>query len=52
VYSDLVKYIEKLEYEQYKNFSTDKTDFIRAQSYMQYGFSVNVLLDLKVSQLD
>ena len=51
-YSDLDKYIEMLEYKQYKNFSTDKTDFIKAQSYMQYGFSVNVLLDLRVSQKD
>ena len=51
-YSDLDKYIEMLEYKQYKNFSTDKTDFIKAQSYMQYGLTINVLLDLRVSQKD
>ena len=51
-YADLLKYIEKLEYYQYENFSTDKTDFIKAQSYMQYGVTINVLLDLRVSQLD
>lgn len=51
-YSDLVKYIESLEYYQYKAFSTDKDDFIKAQSYMQYGLTINVIFDLKVSQKD
>ena len=51
-YADLLKYIEKLEYYQYENFSTDKTDFIKAQSYMQYGLTINVIFDLRVSQID
>ena len=51
-YSDLVKYIEMLEYSQYKTFSKEKEDFIKAQSYMQYGLTINVIFDLKVSQVD
>ena len=51
-YADLLKYIEKLDYYQYKAFSTDKDDFIKAQSYMQYGLTINVIFDLKVSQKD
>ena len=51
-YADLLKYIEKLEYEQYKTFSTDKDNFIKAQSYMQYGLTINVIFDFKVSQVD
>ena len=51
-YADLLKYIEKLDYYQYKAFSTDKDDFIKAQSYLQYGLTINVIFDLKVSQVD
>ena len=51
-YSDLVKYIEMLEYSQYNTFSKEKEDFIKAQSYMQYGLTINVIFDLKVSQVD
>lgn len=51
-YSDLVKYIEKLEYSQYGTFSQEKEDFIKAQSYMQYGLTINVIFDLKVSQVN
>ncbi len=51
-YADLVKYIEKLEYSQYGTFSTDRENFIKAQSYMQYGLTIDVIFDLKVSQVD
>ncbi len=51
-YSDLVKYIEMLEYSQYNTFSKEKEDFIKAQSYMQYGLTIDVIFDLKVSQVD
>lgn len=51
-YEDLVKYIEKLEYSQYGTFSTDRENFIKAQSYMQYGLTIDVIFDLKVSQVD
>lgn len=51
-YDDLMNYIEKLEFSQFSTFNTDRENFIKAQSYMQYGLTIDVIFDLKVVQVD
>ena len=51
-YDDLMNYIEKLEFSQFSTFNIDRENFIKAQSYMQYGLTIDVIFDLKVAQVD
>lgn len=50
--NEIEKYIEYLEYVQYEHFLEERNKFEQSLGYLQYGLNLNIIFNVKISQVD